>query len=298
MKKIKLSCTLATFNEGENVGRCLAAVKDLVDEMVVVDGGSSDDTVKIAKQYGARVVVTDNPEIFHINKQKANDKAKGEWILQLDADEVVSQDLAAEILKMINISDKERDTVIVAEDSIYARHQRLIEARDGKVGSSAPNDPVVAFFVPRRNYFLGRFLKYGGTYPDGVIRLFRKGKARLPCISVHEQYEVDGRVGWLSGDLLHYDSPTFSRYLERNDRYAVLFADELRKDQVRLNWVNWLWYGCGKPVVTFLSLYVRHKGFLDGFPGLVWAIFSGLTWAKAWLRYSHASRNNAKSNPV
>ncbi len=289
--KVRLSCTLATHNEEENIGRCLEAVRQLADEIVVVDGSSIDKTVEIAKKYGAKVIEIENPTIFHINKQKANDLAKGEWILQLDADEVVSKELANEIRRLVRTQNLESRIQKIPE--LFKRHQRLIEERDGKVGTGNPDDPVVAFFIPRRNYFLGRLLRYGGTYPDGVIRLFKKNKARLPCKDVHEQYEVEGRVGWLEHDLYHYDSPTFGRYLRKNNQYADLFADELEKKKTRLNWVNAVYYMGWKPMMECMKLYFRHKGFLDGFQGLVWAWYSGMTWRTAYVMYwekNHVTR--------
>src|SRR3989344_4195971 len=123
--KIKLSCTLATFNEEENIGRCLESVKNLADEIIVVDGGSSDNTVKIARQYGAEVTLTDNPKIFHINKQKANDRAKGEWILQLDADEVVSEELKNEIFQITSSQKSEFRSQDISE--LFKKHQKLVE---------------------------------------------------------------------------------------------------------------------------------------------------------------------------
>src|SRR5581483_1412425 len=93
---------------------------------------------------------------------------------------------------------------------LFQRHQAILEARDGKIGDE--EGEYNAFFFPRLNYFLGKYLRHGGVYPDGVIRLFRKGKAYLPCKDVHEQMVVKGKVGWLQNDLYHYDSPTFARY--------------------------------------------------------------------------------------
>jgi hypothetical protein len=170
----------------------------------------------------------------------------------------------------------------------------LLEERDGKVG--AKEGPVVAFFVPRRNWFLGKFLRHGGTYPDGVIRLFKKGKARLPCKSVHEQYEVDGRVGWLSGDLLHHDPPNFQVYLRKNRQYAGLFAEEMREAGVKKGLGSGVKYLVVKPVGTFINIYVLHKGFLDGWRGFVWALFSGLTWARAWGEFSSKFNTSIKLN--
>src|SRR5258708_3094004 len=101
-----LSVVLATFNEEKNLKECLESVKDIADEIVIVDGSSIDKTVVIAKEFGARVVVTDNPQMFHINKQKALDLASKEWILQLDADERVSSELTKEIVRVISIDRK------------------------------------------------------------------------------------------------------------------------------------------------------------------------------------------------
>ena len=101
--KQKLSVVLAVFNEQENLGKCLDSVKDLADEIIIVDGGSSDRTVEIAKSYGAKVIETNNPPIFHINKQKALELATNQWILQLDADERVSKKLLNEIEEVINM---------------------------------------------------------------------------------------------------------------------------------------------------------------------------------------------------
>ena len=103
---MKLSVAIATFNEEENLGSCLDSVKDWVDEIVVVDGSSTDKTVEIAKKYGAKVIVRENPPIFHINKQKAIDACRGKWILQLDADERVSPELKEEILEVVKSKTK------------------------------------------------------------------------------------------------------------------------------------------------------------------------------------------------
>jgi glycosyltransferase involved in cell wall biosynthesis len=196
MKAIKLSCTLATYNEEENIGRCLDSVRELADEIVIIDGGSTDRTVEIAKNYGARIEARENPKMFHVNKNKANDLAQGEWILQLDADEVVSEDLADEIREVVSENNKSQitnDKQVASSKlqnqnrrkELFERHQSLLEQRDGKVGTG--EGEVVAFFVPRKNYFLGKVLTYGGSYPDGVIRLFKKDKARFPEKSLHEQ---------------------------------------------------------------------------------------------------------------
>lgn len=285
MAKIKLSAAIATFNEEANIGECLESIKNLVDEIVIVDGSSTDKTVEIAKKFEAKIIVTDNPPIFHINKQKAFDAATGDWILYLDADERVSKDLAEEIKKVIEMNKEEIDYYEsnLKNRKLFLRHQSLVEARDGQIGKS--DSDYVAFFVPRLNFFLGKFLRYGGVYPDGVIRLFRKGRAYLPCKDVHEQMVVLGKVGWLENDLIHYDSKTFNRYLKRNSRYIDLMVEDLKKQKIKINFSNFMDYIFLKPTGWFLTTSLRNKGILDGFQGLTFSFFSALRFPRAYLRY-------------
>lgn len=279
-----LTVALATFNEELNIGECLESVKDIADEIVIVDGSSSDKTVEIANKYHAKVLVTTNPPIFHVNKQKALDMAKGEWILNLDADERVTSDLAHEIKNVIQMSDEE---IRGYEDKLpsidlFIRHQKILEKRDGLQETKGE---FAGFFIPRLNYFLGRYLRYGGVYPDGVIRLVKKGKAHYPAKDVHEQIVVEGKIGWLEYPLYHRDSPTFARYLARNNRYIALLAQEFQEKKVRKDPITFLWYVVWKPVWWFGLTYFRHKGFLDSWQGLLFSVFSARRFAVAYLRY-------------
>ncbi len=242
----KLSVTLATYNEVKFLGRCLDSIADLADEIVIVDGESSDGTEKIAQKYKAKVFVTTNKPNFHINKRLANEKATGEWILQLDADEVVSKELKEEIKKIIESNTEEN-----------------------------------GFWLPRKNYFLGRFLKKGGTYPDYTLRLYRRGKGNLPAKSVHEQAEVSGSVGYLKNDLLHYSNPTFGDYIEKRfNRYTDVMAQDLTGGFF-LNLFSRPLFDANQ---GFVSLYIRHLGFLDGFPGFIWALYSALHFPIAYFK--------------
>ncbi len=263
MKKSKISVAIATFNEEENIAACLDSVRQLADEIVVVDGSSTDKTRQVAKKYGAKVIKTDNPSIFHINKQKAIDACQGEWILQLDADERVTSELRDEILQVIN-------------------NQR-----------PATKDQYAGFWLPRRNWFLGRYLTKGGQYPDYTLRLYRRGKGYLPCKTVHEQAVVKGKVGYLKNDLLHMSDPTFRRYLKRYRRYTGLIADELARRGAKINLVNSLRYLFLKPATWFLSTYFLHKGFVDGYQGFVFSFFSSLRFAVGYIKY--LKRKNVSS---
>lgn len=281
----KLSIVLATFNEEANIADCLKSVKDLADEIIIVDGDSLDKTVEIAKLYGAKVTITNNPKIFHINKQKAIDLAKNEWILQLDADERVSNELSLEITKVISMNETQIEEYEknIPNRQLFLKHQRQVEERDGIVGEQAGD--FNAFYFPRLNYFLGKYLRYGGVYPDGVIRLIKKGKAYLPCKNVHEQMVVEGRVGWLQYDLLHMADISFKRYLKRNSKYIDLIALELKRDNISKGFFQMINYFIILPIHWFLLTQIRHKGILDGYQGVIFSFFSALRFPRAYRRY-------------
>ena len=282
---MKLSVVLATRNEEENIARCLKSVKDISDEIIIFDEHSTDKTREIAEGLGAKVYLEEHHEIFYITKQKALEQAKGEWILQLDADEVVTPNLAEDILDVVNKKIKTKDY-----NPLFLRHQKLIEERDGQIGKHTGE--VVGYFIPRRNIFLGKPLIHAGVYPDGVIRLVKNGSAKFPCKSVHEQIELNGEVGWLDGDLLHYDSPTMSRYFGRLNRYTDLHAEELKEKRLRINLFSFINYVFCKPFSTFLKLFLRHKGFLDGPNGFLWSFFSSLHFPIAYFKYLTNNREN------
>lgn len=278
----KLSVVLATRNEEENIGRCLESVKNFADEIIVVDEFSTDRTREIAKDLGAKVFTEPHHDIFHITKEKALEKAECEWILQLDADEVVSPGLSEEIKSVI----AGRKSEIPPEKiRLFERHQKLLEKRDGQIGTGQ-GQPIVGYFIPRRNMFLGRPLTHAGVYPDGVIRLVKKGFAHFPQKSVHEQISLDGDVSWLSRDLLHYDSPTLKKYLMRLNRYTDLQAGELKNKKVKRNLVTFLLYTLIKPLYTFLNLFFRHLGILDGVRGFLWSFLSATHFPIAYFKFT------------
>lgn len=281
----KLSVVLATRNEEKNIGECLSSVKDIAGEIIVVDEESKDKTAEIAKSFGAEVYSVKHSPIFHTSKQKALQLARGDWILQLDADERVSPELAKEIVKILSLSEKEIANYQknLKNRRLFLRHQKLLEKRDGQIGT---NEGLYAgFFVPRLNYFLGKYLRWGGVYPDGVIRLVKRGKARFPAKSVHEQIQVEGKVGWLKNDLIHLADPTFRRYLERNSYYINLLVDEMEREKLPKDIFRLTSYVIVKPICWFFLTQIRHKGILDGVQGVVFSFFSALRFPRAYFRY-------------
>lgn len=259
---MKLSVALAVFNEEKFIRLPLDSIIDFADEIIVVDGGSEDKTLDILKSYGEKVKIfhEKNPKMFHINKQKAIERAKGEWILQLDADEVVSEELKLEIMSVI-----------------------------------AGGESFSAFWIPRKNFFLNRFLTKGGIYPDYTIRLYKNGVARFPCKTVHENVIIDPSIiipslsrdkseyiGYLKKDLLHYADPDFTRYLNRWNRYTSLDAEILAKEKNKLAFFSYFFV---KPNIWFFKTYFRHRGFMDGFPGFVFALFSSLRFYVIYIKF-------------
>lgn len=260
----KISVTLATYNEEENIRMCLDSVKDWADEIVIVDGTSSDRTVEIAKkEYGALVIIKPNQKNFHINKQIGIDACKFPWILQLDADEVVSPSLKKEIIEIIS-------------QKLEARSQQL----DG-------------YWIPRKNWFLGRFLMKGGQYPDYTLRLYRKGKGHLPQKDVHEQAVVEGEVGYLDHALLHYPYKDFAFYLHKWNRYNIFAAEiikeELQHSSFRKKAQVFFLDLFFRPIWWFLWTYFRHKGFMDLWPGFVFCLFSSLRFPVSYILYLRSS---------
>ncbi|MDP4011606.1 MAG: glycosyltransferase family 2 protein [Candidatus Roizmanbacteria bacterium] len=255
MLKSSLTLTIPTFNEEENIRIPLDSAYDLVDEVLIVDGGSSDKTVEIAKSYGpkVRVLSVDNPANFLVNKQRAIDTAKGEWILQLDADERLSPELKEEIINW----------------KLNFIH----------------SSPIVGYWIPRKNWFLGRYLMKGGVYPDGVLRLYQRDKAHFKLENVHENAIVDGETAWTQNAIEHMADPTFARYIERWHRYNAFDAQQLAKKGEKPCLPCYL---VVKPILTFLSIYLRHKGFMDGWPGFLWAFFSSIRyWEIYWKATTH-----------
>ena len=242
--------------------------------------------MEIAKSYDKKVKIinSENPIMFHKNKQKAIEAAKGEWILQLDADEEITEELKEEIKDIIGQSQIESDKIGKNNtDSI-----RLNPISSGSI--------FVAYWIPRKNFFLTRFLMKGGQYPDYTIRLYRNGYARFPCKDVHENVEIidrtDESIGYLKNPILHYADPDFSRYLMRWDRYTTLesqrFVGAKCISPEKPSLIN---YFIIKPIVTFFSMYFRHKGFMDGFPGFVFSFFSGLRFMVIYIKVWTQSHN-------
>ncbi|HTT40770.1 MAG TPA: glycosyltransferase family 2 protein [Burkholderiales bacterium] len=242
-----LSAIVITRDEEAVIRRCLGSVA-WADEIVVVDSGSSDRTVEICRELGAKVHVTGDWPGFGAQKNRALDLAGSDWVLSLDADEWVSPELQAEI----------RATV---------------------AGSSGP----VAYRVPRLSSFCGRFLRHSGWWPDPVLRLFRRGKARFSDDLVHEQLIVHGPIGSLTQPILHESFVSFEEVLDKLNRYSSAGA-QMMSARGR---TGSLGSAVAHAAWTFLRTYLFRAGFLDGREGFMVAVSNAegvyYRYLKAWL---------------
>lgn len=223
---MSLSVVLITRNAAAQLADCLASVA-FADEVVVVDSGSSDGTAELAERYGARVVAKEWLG-FGRQKQFAVEQASHDWVLCLDADERVSPELAASLVRAL----------------------------------AEPAAPV--YRMARRNRFLGRWLRHGEGYPDWSLRLFDRRQARWSDDAVHEKVLHAASPGTLSGDLLHESAEDLGRYLEKQNRYSTLAAEELHRRGRRAGFAELTL----SPLLRFLKFYLLRLGFLDGLPGL------------------------------
>ncbi len=247
-----LSVAVITFNEEANLARTLRSVA-WADELVVVDSGSTDDTLAIAEAFGARIFAEDWRG-FGQQKNLAISKCRCDWVLSLDADEEVSTALASEIRALLG----------------------------------APEPPPNSLYtVPRRNYFLRRWMRYGGYYPDRKLRLFARGNIFFEHALVHETIPASLPTGQLRGDLLHHAYYTLTSYIEHMNRYSTLGAVSIsEREKHSRSLPAFLWNLLLNPFATFIYNYFLRLGFLDGREGLLLHLYHSayVSWkyAKAW----------------
>jgi glycosyltransferase involved in cell wall biosynthesis len=248
---VRLSVALITLNEEADLPRTLDSVIPLVSdgkgEIIVVDSGSTDRTPEIARSYGAKVFV-EPWKGFAAQKNSAMEKASADWVLQLDADEALEPELVQEI------SDAIRQ-----------------------------NTAVTGFWIPRKNFFLGRWIRHGGFYPDPKLRLIRHGAGKFEEYGAHPTIKVNGPTGKLKHGLIHNAYPTLRGYIEHMNSYSSSGAEvAVAKGHRRFSLINIVL----RPRLTFLYNYFLRLGFLDGREGFLLhfyhAVYVSWKYAKAW----------------
>lgn len=237
---MKLSITIITLNEEKHLSKCLESVEGVANEIIVIDSGSTDKTVEIANKFNA-TVFTRKFDNYANQKNFATEKASGEWILSIDGDEEISPELTEEIKEAINSSEYD------------------------------------AYSIPRKNIIFGKFIKYTRWQPelDRHIWLWKKEKGKW-IGDVHEELEVDGKVGKLRNPKIHHQYETVAEFLTMMDKYSGLESNK-KFSMIRLFW---------DPIYNFLVRYFYRLGFLDGWRGFVLSylmtIYHLEVWIKAW----------------
>lgn len=248
-----LSVTVITKNEASNIEACLRSVQ-FADQVVVLDSGSTDNTVEIARHMGAEVSVRDDWKGFGIQKNRALGLATCEWVLSLDADERVTPELQVEIQAALK------------------------------------NSTFDVYAVPRLSSYCGQFMRYSGWHPDYVTRLFRQNSARFSDDLVHEKIITLSKVGILNSSLLHESFKNFESVLDKVDRYSTAGAEILLSKGKKTSLTGAIGHGFW----AFIRTYFLRLGFLDGRMGLVLAISNAegtyYRYLKLWLLCRNSSK--------
>ncbi len=254
-EKIPLSVAIITRDEATNLPACLKSV-DFASQVVVVDSGSTDGTLEIARGFGCDVFVEDWKG-FGRQKQMAVDRCREPWVLVLDADERIPPETRAAIREAVSDS----------------------------------RDDVAGFSFPRKNFFQGRWIRRMGWWPDRITRLFRRGKGRLTVAAVHEAVEVDGAVVPLESPIEHCTESRLSEILKKIDKYSTLAAEEAFREGRRSS----PWEALMRAELTFLHNYFLRLGFLDGRQGLVLSVTDAVNKFFKYAKLSELNRQKEGS---
>ena len=259
-----ISVVMSAYNEAAVIRDCLESVKDWAAEIVVVNGASEDRTQAIAREYTDQVLTTTNKLMLNVNKNLAIDAATCAWVLLLDPDERVSPELAEEL--------------------------RSIAA--GRVRGLA------GYWMPRRNFELGRWIRAMGQYPSYQLRFFRNGQARFPCRHIHEMVKLSGEAGYLRGDLIHTPPQGLAEYVHKRNLYSEHRAVFLYERGVRFRAWNLLL----RPLYSFIKYYLLKGGWREGVPGLIIAVSGAygtfLQDAKLWQKWQAGRSDRGSDSTV
>ncbi len=245
VEKLPASLVIITFNEEKNIERCIKSAS-WCDDVVVVDSGSTDQTVTLAQKLGARTVV-EKWRGYGPQKNLAVSLAKNDWVIFLDADEALSPELSRTLASAIANKALDKD----------------------------------AYLMPRLSFYMGRYIRHGGWYPDRQVRLFHRGRGKWSDDHLHERMMVE-RLGSFSEPILHWPFVNLQHQVNKNNSYSTLGALNLQDSGETFSFLKFIF----KPWVKFLECYFFKRGFLDGMPGLIIAIGAAysvhLRWSKLW----------------
>ena len=241
---MNLSLVIIAKNEEKNIAACLDSVKGLVNEIILVDSGSTDKTNEIAQEYGAKIFKREF-DSFSNQKNYALSLATNTWVLHLDADEVLSQELIQEIEQIV------------------------------------PNTEYDGFFLTRTNFFLGRKMKHSGMNKEKRLRLAKKSLSKYCGGIIHEELKVDGKAGEMKNVFYHYTCPNLDNYFEKFDNYTTLGAIKMFQNNKQFHVTDIIF----RPPADFFKKYCLKLGFLDGFEGFVWAALGAFSSFVKYLKF-------------
>jgi glycosyltransferase involved in cell wall biosynthesis len=259
IKPMRISAVIITYNEEKRLEAALKSLKDVADEIVVVDRYSDDDTVKLARKYTDRVFLRKWTD-FSDQKNYGNGKARFPWILSLDADERLSPGLREEILRL--------------------------KAQEEEPGISG-------FKIPRRIFYLGRWVRHTAWNPDLKIRLFRHQKARWEGKYVHEDLTIQGEVKKLKEPLYHFTYRNIADHLRRMNTFSDLGAQKLYSKNTKCRWYHMALF----PFFRFIKSYFFKAGFLDGFAGFVISVLFGYSGFVTYAKLKEIWKRGEKIEP-
>jgi glycosyltransferase involved in cell wall biosynthesis len=251
-----LSVVISAYNEEKKLEKVLKSVS-WADEIIVVDNQSTDKTGQIAKKFGAKVYERKNNKMLNINKNFGFEKATKDWILNLDGDEEVTEELKTEIKEIL------------------------------KVGGN-----INGYWIPRKNIIFGKWITHGLWWPDKQLRLFRREKGKFPCAHVHEYISVDGETGNVKESLVHHNYETVSQFLHKLDTiYTENEVENIQKSGKKLEWHE----AIRMPIRDFVKIYFAQEGYKDGLHGLVLAMLQAfyalVVFAKVWEKEEFRDKN-------
>ncbi|MCP4705046.1 MAG: glycosyltransferase family 2 protein [candidate division Zixibacteria bacterium] len=243
---LNLSAVIITRNEESNIMRCMSSLQ-IADEIIVIDSGSTDNTIKIAESMGA-LVYPKEWEGYGPAKKEGVKRASGKWIISLDADEELSLDLANEISGKV-----------------------LLETG------------ISGYYIKRKTNFLGRWIKHCGWYPDYLLRLFKKSDGNFNDSVVHEKVVLNGQTDRLKGEILHYSYNSIEQYFDKFATYTTIGARQAFDNNKKAGW----FHIALKPPVAFIKHYIIKLGFLDGLEGFIISALSAMAVMVKYSKLRH-----------
>lgn len=267
---MKISAVVQTLNEEKNIVRCLESIQKLADEIVVVDDGSTDKTLEIAKKFGAKIFHHQSAGFVEAGRNFAIEKATGDWILVIDADEEIPKTLVKTLKEIISRSKKSYQSTL----------ERKV-VRNLKQNFSQ----ITHILIPRKNIIFGKWIAHSGWWPDYNVRFFKKGKVKWSG-KIHQDPETLGAgCSILPGEdlaIIHHNYDTVGQFINRMNRYTDIEAKELILQGYKFNWVDLI----KKPTAEFLSRFFAQQGYKDGLHGLILASLQSfsffVTYIKVW----------------